>query len=319
MRVTDLRPALGTLLDRQYGVLSRKQLLAAGVGDMTICRHLRDGRWQRLAPAVYRVENTDGGTEHRRIAAALFAGEDCQLTGLTALHWYGFRSAPSTDRIHVLIPHHTRCRSTGFIVVQRTLALDPAARDADVYRITSAPRAVVDACRLLTTLRDVRAIVAEAVQSGRASPAQLDAEIRRAARSRTGLVRRALTEVAEGVMSAPEAELRDLTLSSNVLPAVLWNPRLTTVDGRPVPTPDGFIEEAGLALEVDSVEYHADPDGWRRTLERDRTLTLLDVEVLHVLPSEIRAFPRKVLADIETAYRNRMASGVRARVVVSSA
>jgi hypothetical protein len=103
--------------------------------------------------------------DQRRIAAALFADEGAQLTGAATLFWYGFKSPLATDRIHILVPHHMRRRSSGFVVVQRTLSLDHAARDVGLFTITSPARAVVDACRLMSDLQGVRAIVAEAVQA----------------------------------------------------------------------------------------------------------------------------------------------------------
>jgi hypothetical protein len=303
--LTRIRPSLGTLLERQEDVVSRAQLLHAGVDDMTMYRRVRAGIWQRLLPGIYFAAPTSPGSEQRRIAAALYAGPHAQLTGISVLHWYGFRQAPSTDKIHVLVPHAMRCRSSGFVTVQRTLAMDHGERHAELYRLTSPARAVVDACRGLTELRHVRAIVTEAVHSGQASPKALDGEIRRAARSRTALVRRALTETFDGVRSAPEAELRDLTGRSKVLPRILWNPQLTTLDGTQLPTPDGWLPEVGLALEVDSAEHHAGTDGWRRTLARNNELSQYGVAVLHFTPTEIRQTPRQVLATIERAYLTR--------------
>jgi hypothetical protein len=315
--ITRLPKSLGPLLDRQHNVVSRGQLLAAGVDDGTTYRKVRTGHWQRLLPGIFLVAPGSPGTEQRRVAAALFAGEQAQLTGLSVLHWYGFRSAPATDRVHVLVPHDVHRRSTGFVVVQRALSLDERARHGGLYWVTSPARAVVDACRALTQLRDVRAIVAEAVQAHHTSPQAIDAELRRAARSRTGLARRALNEVLAGVRSAPEAELRELTLQSKILPPILWNPTLTTLDGHRLPTPDGWIDDVGLALQVDSAEYHARGTGWTDTLDRHNELAKHDVQVLHITPTEIRTVPRKVLATIEQAYRARLASGVRARVVAT--
>jgi hypothetical protein len=135
----------------------------------------------------------------------------------------------------------------------------------------------------------------------------LDAEIRRAARSRTALVRRALTEVLEGIRSAPEAELRALTLTSRILPTILWNPSLSTLDGTVLPTPDGWLPDAGVALEVDSREYHASPDDWRRTLSRHNVLSAHGIVVLHFTPAEIRREPKRVLRAIEQTYQARIA------------
>lgn len=315
MLITRLPPSLGPLLDKQHDVVSRRQLLATGVDDGTTYRRVRAGLWQRLLPGIFLVTPGSPGTEQRRVAAALFSGRTAQLTGLSVLHWYGFRSAPATDRVHVLVPHEAHRRSAGFVVVQRALSLDAQARDAGLYWVTSPARAVVDACRALAQLKDVRAIVAEAVQADHTSAKAIDAELRRAARSRTGLARRALSEVLAGIRSAPEAELRDLTLQSKVLPPILWNPSLSTLDGQRLPTPDGWIDDVGVALQVDSAEYHAGGDGWTNTLDRHNALAKHDVQVLHITPTEIRTVPRKVLATIEQAYRSRLSSGVRARVV----
>jgi hypothetical protein len=197
--ITRLPTSLGPLLDRQHHVVSRSQLLAAGVDDGTTYRRVRAGHWQRLLPGVFLLTPGSPGIEQRRVAAALFAGEPAQLTGLAVLHWYGFRSAPATDRVHVLVPHDVHRRSTGFVVVQRALSLDARARPAGPYWVTSPARAVVDACRSLTQLRDIRAIVAEAVQANHASPHAIEAELRRAGRSRTSLTRQALAEVLAGV------------------------------------------------------------------------------------------------------------------------
>lgn len=203
MLITRLPESLGPLLKRQHNVVARGQLLAAGVDDGTIYRKVRSGRWQRLLPGVFLVSPGPPDIEQRRVAAALFAGEPAQLTGLAVLHWYGFRSAPVTDRVHVLVPHGVHRRSFGFVVVQRALALDAQARYAGLYWVTSPARAVVDACRALAQLREIRAIVAEAVQANHASAPAIEAELRRAARSRTGLTRQALSEVLAELRPAP--------------------------------------------------------------------------------------------------------------------
>jgi hypothetical protein len=303
---SSLGTAFGDVLDRQHDLATRRQVLQSGINDMTIYRRIRAGTWQRVLPGIYRVTPGTLTMEQRRIAAALFAGPACQLTGLTVLHWYGFNHAPSTDRVHVLVPHEVRCRSTGFVVVQRTLALDGDARDAGLYRLTSPARAVVDACRALTERRDARAIVAEAVQRDFVSPTVLDEQIRRAARSRTALVRQSLTEVIAGIQSAPEAELRDITSRSKILPPIQWNPRLATQDGIELPVPDGWVAQGAIALEVDSSRHHSSVDDWRRTLRRHNVLTSRGAVVLHFTPAEIRAEPRRVLRSIEQTYLSRV-------------
>jgi hypothetical protein len=314
--ITAIPPALGTVLDRQLGVASRSQLLAAELTDSTVYDKVRAGTWQLLLPGIFLVNAGSVGTEQRRIAAALYAGDRAQLTGLTVLHYYGFRSAPSTDKVHVLVPHDERRRSTGFVVVQRALRLDESAQDVGVYRVTSPARAVVDAGRGMRSLTDVRAIVTEAVQARHATTSAIAAELRLAGRSRTALTRRALSEAVAGVRSAPEAALRDIMMGSSILPPALWNPTLMTLDGRQLPTPDAYLQDADLAVEVDSRAHHSKDAGWATTLERHNALAELDVQVLHLTPAEIGTVPQRVRRQVERTYLARLASGVRGRVIV---
>ena len=81
-----------------------------------------------------------------------------------------------------------------------------------------------------------------------------------------------------------------------------WNPRLTTPDGVELPTPDGWIADGAIALEVDSREHHSSPDDWRRTLRRHNVLTQQGSIVLHFTPLEIRTQARQVLRSIEQTY-----------------
>ncbi len=308
MQSSYVQAPLSQILSEQQYLVSRAQLIAAGVSDVGISRKIRRGDWLRVLPGIYRVVPGTLTLEHRRIAAALFAGEAAQLTGAATLLWYGFTSPVASDRVHVLIPHATHRRSSGFVVVQRTHSPDGHVRDVGVYRVTSPARAVVDACRLMSDLRSIRAIVAEAVQRNYTSTAALDEEIRRAARSRTSLVRRAFTEVVAGVRSSPEAELRTIASHSKILPKIIWNPILTRQDGTALPTPDGWIADAAIALEVDSSTHHSSEDGWRTTLRRHNLLAELGATVLHFTPAEIRTEPARVLRVMEQTYRARVGS-----------
>jgi hypothetical protein len=159
-------------------------------------------------------------------------------------------------------------------------------------------------------------VVAEVVQSRMATVAELHHELASAPRNGSAVLRQVLAEVADGVRSAPEGELRDLMRRSEILPAVLWNPVLATESGQVLPTPDGYIEEAGLALEVDSREFHLGANGWAATLERTNRWAAAGIAVLHLRPSQIRKEPERVLAQIERAYAARV--GVQLKIRVSS-
>jgi hypothetical protein len=166
-------------------------------------------------------------------------------------------------------------------------------------RFAFVPRAVADAVRLMTDLNDVRAVVAEALQRRRCSIEHLAKELGSGPRRGSGLFRRALAEVAEGVRSAVEADLRDLIRWAR-LPTPLYNPRLL-VGGEFLAMPDCWWPESGVAGEADSRAWHFSPRDWEQTLARHDRMSSYGIIVLHITPHRIRFNRREVADEIRRA------------------
>ena len=116
------------------------------------------------------------------------------------------------------------------------------------------------------------------------------------------LFREALTDVADGIRSAAEGDLKDL-LAASRLPMPLFN--ASVYDGRAfVAKPDAWWPEFGIALEVDSQEWHLSPHDHARTLERQRRMAKHGILVLPFTPRQIRTQPAEVLAAIRDAIEN---------------
>jgi len=147
-------------------------------------------------------------------------------------------------------------------------------------------------------VRDVRALLCEAVQRGQCSVADLEVELDEHNRRGTAAARVALVDLAAGCRSAPECELRGLVSSSRVLPEPRWN--------EPLPggelIPDACWLEARLIVEVDSRSWHGFGDAPERTERRRARLAALGWTVLPVSPHRLRQEPAAVLAEIEAAY-----------------
>src|SRR5262249_20473874 len=105
---------------------------------------------------------------------------------------------------------------------------------------------------------------------------------------------------------------------SRVLPALLWNTPLRTATGVTLPTPDGWIADAAIAIEVESREYHYRPEDWKRTLERPNELAQRRILVLQFPPAQISDDPERVLRTVEDAYLRRKATGVSVSVLAGS-
>ena len=166
-------------------------------------------------------------------------------------------------------------------------------------RLALVPRAVADTARQLTSLRDVRAVVADAVQLGRCTVSELADELRSGPIKGSAMFRSVLAEVADGIRSTAEGDLRDLIRAAR-LPMPLFNPSLykgETFLGKP----DAWWPDAGVAAEVDSREWHLSPDHWDRTRHRHTVMGAVGIIPLHFSPHDIRKDPATVIKRIKDA------------------
>jgi hypothetical protein len=260
------RTGLATTLSAQYLVISRRQVLALGMTERVLQHRLRTGGpWQRLLPGVFLTVTGTPTTEQKNVAALLYAGAGSLLTGTAALRWWGVK-APYTSVIDVLIPATRQRKEAGFVRIHVTTRMPRQPTIAGPLRLAPVARAVADTARGQTTLAEVRALVAAAVQQGRCTPGLLTVELGNGPTQHSALLRLAVGDIAEGVRSNPEADLKDLIKQAG-LPTPAFNAKLYLGD-QFIASPDAWWEQSGLAVEVDSREYHLSPEDHERTLAR---------------------------------------------------
>jgi hypothetical protein len=300
------------LLASQRGVLSRAQALASTTTRHGLHHRSRQGGpWQRLLPGVYLTSTGAPTPVQLQVAALLYAGPEGLITGPTALTFHGIRGAKAAA-VDVLVPATRSVASRGFVVIHRTRRMPSQWSQDLAIRYALAPRAIADSVRGLHRLSDARTVVASGVQQGRCTLRQLADELAGRHDARDALLRKVLAEVAAGIRSAPEAELREL-ISSSGLPAPLYNPDLY-LNGKFLARPDAWWPQAAVAVEVDSKEWHLSPGDWQQTLRRHRRMTAAGIFVVHVTPDQLRTEPLQVVADVAAALeRGRPARDVTTR------
>ncbi|SHN38474.1 type IV toxin-antitoxin system AbiEi family antitoxin domain-containing protein [Cryptosporangium aurantiacum] len=296
---------LRQLLAAQQGLILRRQALELGLTDEAIAWRIHRGLWRRVVRGLYATFPGPPSDRQRLVAANLLAGEGAQITGVAALRWHGLRYLPDDQRVHVLTPLSPRRLTRSIVVLIRTTRPDPHAIHRPQFDVCSVARAGADAARSGYSERDVHAFLCEMVQRRRTTVDRLDAEWRAGPVGGSKLLGTVLSALRDGVLSAPEAELRMLTGASLVLPEICWNPVLVGADGRTLPIPDGWIQDVGMALESDSDEFHTTVEDHRRTRDRHNLLATYGILTLHFSPREIRDRPRHVLATLENAYLQR--------------
>lgn len=300
--------ALAKALDAQLYVISRSQALACGLTAGALRHRTQpNGPWRILLPGVYLVDAKEPNVPQREIAAMLYAGDGSMITGIAALWRHGIRY-PVPDLVDVLVPAPRKLQSTGFARVWRTSRMPTRSWAVGSVRFAPPPRAVADAALTLTASEEVRAVVAAAVQQNRCTIPELTTELSGGPVRGSARFRQALAEVASGVRSVAEGDLRNLLRRGRV-PVPYFNPKLYAGEVF-LAMPDAWWPDAGVAVEVDSREWHLSPADWERTLRRHAEMSAHGIIVLHFTPSQIRREPERVLAAIRKALES--AAGRRA-------
>jgi hypothetical protein len=296
------RDALAKILGRQLDVIGRDQALAVGVTRNALQHRLRPGgQWMSLLPGVYVAATGTPTIVQQQMAAMLYAGHGSVITGPAALRYHRIRGT-SSELVDTLIPASRKRRDSAFVRVHRTFRMPGRVSRFGPLRYALPARAVADTTRDLASLRDVRAVVADAIQRNRCKVQDLYAELIAGPTVGSALFREALTDVADGIRSAAEGDLKDL-LARSGLPMPLFNPTVFAGDTF-VARPDAWWPEFGVAIEVDSHEWHMSPQDHTRTLERQSRMGKYGIVVLPFTPRQIRNQPAEVIATIREALQS---------------
>jgi hypothetical protein len=299
--MTSSQAPIAWTLDWQEGVVTRAQASAGGFTASALQHRLRrGGPWQRLLPGVYLTNTGQASREQLQIASLLYAGPDGVITGPAALGNYRIHS-PAQDAVDVLVPATSKRSSCGFVVIHRTGRMPTSVVCDGPVRFVPAERAVADTARALADRVTARAVVASAVQRGRCTVAQLGAELRDGPIRDSANLRAALAEVIAGIRSVPEGDLRKL-IGRAGLPQPLYNPRLYIGEVF-LAQPDAWWPQHGVAVEVDSREWHLSPADWEHTMARHRRMSGAGIVVVHVSPRQIRDEAAHLEADLTAALR----------------
>ena len=291
--------ALTSLLKRQEAVISRTQALQFGLTDRAIRRRVApDGPWRRLLPGVYSTVTGAASRDQRQIAALLYAGSSSMLTGTAALKRLGVR-VPNRDKIVVLVPAARQHRSVGYVTIWMTARWPDEYMSQGVIRFALPDRAAADAARELTSDREIRAVIADAVQKRWCAPERLAAELRLGPRRGSRPLRMVLAEVADGARSVAESDLLRLIRRARI-ETPLCN-QLVYAGRVFIAKPDMWWPAAGVAVEVDSHEWHLLPEQAEETASRHNRMASYGIIVLHFTPRQIGSQPEWVIGEIRGA------------------
>jgi predicted transcriptional regulator of viral defense system len=182
-QIRTVEDLIAQIASRSHGVVTRRELLRAGVSETEIKRRLARGHLIRVHRGVFRAGHIAPSLEARYMAAVKACGEGSLLAGRAAAHLFGLlRRSPSLPEVLTA----TQRRPRG-VITHRARRVDLEARNggwlADATRwhgipVTTVPRTIVDLAATFDEEELARA-VHEAHVRHHTTPAQVDAILSR--------------------------------------------------------------------------------------------------------------------------------------------
>ncbi len=270
-----------------HGVVTRRQLLRAGVTEGEIKHRLGAGALLREHRGVYRVGHRAPSVDARYLAAVRACGESAVLSGRAAGYLLGLlKGAPPAPEVTTL-----KYRSVPGVRARRS-RIDP--RDATTVRgisLTTVPRTLVDLAANTGPGDLARACHEAAVRYG-TTPAQMEAVLaRRPGTPGAGTLRAALRGDVRVTLSTLERRfLAVLTEAGLPLPETNRRAGARWVDCR--------WAEPRLTVELDGYRYHHSRHAWERDRRREREARARGDEFRRYSYGDVFEDPRFMLTEM---------------------
>jgi predicted transcriptional regulator of viral defense system len=264
-------------------VVTRRQLVAAGVSEAAVDVWLRRGRLFRLHRGAYALGHEAVGSRGRELAAVLAVGDDALLSHQSGSGLIGVRPQ-WRGPIHVLTTR--RVKVTG-VVVHYARSIDPRDRaEHHGIPVTAPARTLLDLAEVITE-RELEAALAEAAIKVLADRRALEDAIDRGNGRRGAAILAGLLDDVEPTRSALEREFRAL-VTAYELPSPILNGR---VNGYEV---DAHWPAQRLVVEIDGYAYHGNRKAFEDDRERDAELQACGWRVIRVTFRQLRRTPGAV-------------------------
>jgi Transcriptional regulator, AbiEi antitoxin len=279
---------LARIARSSHGVVTRAQLLAAGITVDEINRQLRSGALLREYRGVYRVGHQAPNVDARYLAAVLACGDGALLSRLAAGHLFGARKGPAPPP-EVTAPTERRVKG---VRTHRSRGL--GREDGTTLRgipVTTLPLTLVDLAAVLDLDDLARACHEAGVRYG-TTPAQVGAVLRRRPKS-PGAAKLRLILDGDAAVTLSRLERRFLALLRETgLPLPRTNRPAGTkyVDCR---WPDRF-----LTIELDSYRYHHSRHAWEQDRRREREARARGDEFRRYTWGDVFEHPVQMLAEL---------------------
>jgi len=296
------------LTERQYGVISARQALQAGLSWGAVSSKLRCGRWQQMHRGVYATFSGEPGRSAALWAAVLSAGPGAMLSYRTAAE-LGRLIDSASELIHVTVPSNRRVAKIPGIVVHYSSRSGQALHPAFLPPQTRIEETILDLMGAATRIDDALAWVTSGLGRRLTTQAKLRAatELRAKLRWRSELAE-LLADDSDGLNSILEVRYhRDVERPHGLPNAARQAP--SRQDGRRRYR-DVLYKAYRTAIELDGRLAHPGDTRWR-DIRRDNAAALDGITTLRYGWFDVTQTPCRVAAEIAMALIGRGFTGAR--------
>jgi Transcriptional regulator, AbiEi antitoxin len=279
---------IGRIARRAHGVVTRAELLAAGVTVEQIAERVRRRLLIPVYRGVYRVGHMAPSVEADYMAAVKAAGRDALLSGLAAAHlWRLTKGEPPPPaitasrerRIPGIVTHH--CRQLSHVDRTRWRGIP----------ITTVPRTIVDIAARLDE-EELARVCHEALAKYGATPRRIEAVLDRKPNAPGARkLRRVIHGDVHVTLSRLESRFLD-RLREEGLPLPITN---RPAGARYV---DCRWPEHRLTAELDSYRFHNSRHSWKRDRQREREAYARGDDFRRYTWDDVFEEPRQMLTEL---------------------
>ena len=299
-----------TLMQRQMGHITARQLAVGGIGKTARERLVKDGVLDRPHKCVYRVATRHPTFEQRLVALSL-AHPSGFVTGPTLGSYRKLRRMPRASSIHFCVPHGLRIDEVDGLHLRQSTNIRPIdfCTLDNGMRVASWPRLLFDLASVLTKA-NLTSVIDQALRERYCSLDELAATAVRLChpnRSGSELFMRTLTERGDRkpVESHPELVIMNGLLLRGV-PVKPQHADICLPNGKRIRV-DLAVPAVRWGVEVDVHPSHGQPVGIVRDKQRDRQLHRVDWQIEHVSEEEF-VDVESLLDELAALYRDRVAA-----------
>ena len=285
----------------QYGLMSRKQLLAGGASYHPIARRVARGDYVEVFPGVYRVKGAPESQRQRLLAAIFATGHRAVASHRSAAAILGFRGF-HLDTVEITVGPSYHPRLGGAVVHRSAYLTDEDALIVGGIPTTTAARTLFDLGALLSA-RALHRVIADALTDRLVTLARLLKEVEKGVSGRPGSAsfRKALALLDDqfdyGESWLEDSAIETIHASGFVLPERQVEVRSEEVF---IGRVDLAYPGLKLAIEADGYEFHSTRLDFIRDRQRQNDLVMAGWSVLRYTSEDARhpAHFRRCLASI---------------------